>query len=116
MSIFSKKKPCEMFFNEKTKTFNFKGFSSSFESVTGKKLSGNLGEINYSSIPQAASERLRMQAEIHFQTCNAIHLLPKDSSKQKELLVKFAEHLMEMEKLLVSIFSDQKKSPVRKKS
>lgn len=115
MGIF-KKNPCQIFYNEKTRTFNLKSFSVSFESIIGKKLSANLGEIDYSSIPPEISDRLRTQAEIHFQICNSIHSLPRGSTHKLDLTVKFANHLMEIEKILISILSDQKKTLRHKKS
>lgn len=98
-----------MLYDSKTNKFNIKGLSASFEETTGKKLSANLGEIDFSSVPPDVSERLRSQAELHFQVCKTIHALPSDSPKRALLLEKFAEHLMDIEAALVSVFEIQQK-------
>lgn len=115
MGLF-RKNPCRMFYNDKTKKFNLKSFSVSFEEITGKKLSANLGEIDYQTIPPEISEHLRSQAEIHFQICNAIHMLRKGTPEHTNLSVKFVNHLMEMEKTLAALRADQKKTLVPKKA
>jgi len=110
MGIF-RKNPCKSFYDTKTHKFDFKGFSLSFESAVGKPATAKLASLNYQQIPPEISDRLRSQAEIHYQICNAIHSLPKDDPFKPELIKGFAAHLMEVEKTLIQLLEQQKKKP-----
>lgn len=115
MGLF-KRNPCKILYNDKTRKFSVKGFSLSLKEITGKEFSANIAEVDLASIPPTISNQLRTQAELHYQICNTIHSLKKDSPEKQQMLIKFADHMMEIEKTLVTILNPQKKTLSQDKS
>lgn len=111
-----RKNPCKILYNDKTRKFSIKGFSLSLKEITGKEFSSNIAEVDLSSIPPSISNQLRTQAELHYQICNTIHSLKKNSPEKEQMLIKFADHMMEIEKTLLTILSSQKKNLSQDKS